>query len=347
MSAVAAPALRLDRVVIRASAPTAVTAQAPRDLPNLARFLIDVVAQDTERAYKLVDDLTIDVAPAERVALLGEEGCGKTTIARACARLLPVDAGSIAVAGVDTKSRRREQQRHVRRMLSVIFDDPEHGFDPRRTIERALIDAAAALALVDAERDVATLVRTAAVRARFPVDALATRAGVLAPGLRARAALARALLAEPAVVVIDEPAARLDPLERALLLEALGGLARVSGDPAPAPAVLALTQRPDVARALAQRVGVLYLGTLVELGGPDVLDDPRHPYTRALLEAAPRRARPATARAIAGDLPSIGERPAGCPFHPRCPDAIARCASERPVLLGDRRAVACHVVGQE
>ncbi|OGQ21484.1 MAG: hypothetical protein A2138_05485 [Deltaproteobacteria bacterium RBG_16_71_12] len=112
------------------------------------------------------------------------------------------------------------------------------------------------------------------------------------------------------------------------------------------PAVLALTQRPDVARALAQRVGVLYLGALVEIGGVDVLDRPLHPYTRALLEAAPRRSRPASARAIAGELPTVDERPSGCPFHPRCPDAVARCAGERPILIGEGRSVACHVVNQ-
>ncbi len=344
MDGSAPPALRFDRVVIRASAPSSSSAAAPRDLPNLARFLIDVVAQESGRAHKLVDGLTLDLVAGERVALLGEEGCGKTTIARACARLMALDGGAIAVAGIDSQARRRAQRLQVRRTLQVLLDDPEHGFDPRRTVERALLDAAQALALPGSSADVSARVHAAAKRARLPLDVFGSRAGALAAGVRARAALARTLIAEPAVIVMDEPAARLDPLERGLLLEALSGLARATGDEGPAPAVLALTQRPDVARAIAQRVGVLYLGTLVELGGPDVLDDPRHPYTRALLEATPRRSRAATARAIIGELPTVAERPAGCSFHPRCPEAIARCATERPVLIGDQRAVACHVV---
>lgn len=342
MSDAPSPALHLDAVVIRAATAAAATAHAPRDLPNLARFLMDVVAQESGRAYRLVDGLQLAVAVAERLVLLGEEGCGKTTLARACARLVPIHAGAITVAGVDIDAAGLKRRLHVRRMLHVIFDDPEHGFDPRRTIERGLLDAAQALDLTGG--DLAATVRAVAAKARFPVDALREPAGALAAGLRARAALARALVSAPAAIVIDEPAARLDPLERALLLEALGGLARNGGDDAPPPAVLTLTQRPDVARALAQRVGVLYLGALVELGGPDLLDAPRHPYTRALLEAAPRRSRPTTARAIAGELPNISERPAGCPFHPRCPDAVARCASEKPPLVGAGRAVACHVV---
>lgn len=345
MSEVANIALRVDQALVRAPVAQVLSASlAPRDLPNLARVLMEAVAPEPDRAYKLLDRLTFDVEAGERVVLLGEEGCGKTTLARACARLVALDGGSIAVQGVAVSTRRRADRLAVRRKLQVIFDDAEAGLNPRWTILESMREAFDALAL--ATDGVAFEERTARAmsRAQLATSAAGARAAELSAGLRARACLARALLADPAVLVIDEPTARLDPLERAALLEALRRLTAADGAPAQRLAILALTQRPDVARALAERVGVLYLGTLVELGDPSLLDAPAHPYTRGFLAAAPQRSRPATARAIAGELPTIAERPPGCPFHPRCPDAVARCATERPALLGTGRLVACHVV---
>ncbi len=351
MSHDAPPALRIDRAVVRAPvAQGLATGHVPRDVPHLARFLMDAVAPDGERAHKLLDRLTLDVLPGERMVLLGEEGCGKTTLARACARTVDLDAGAIEVGGLGLTTRRRADALQVRRRLQVVFDDPEACLDPRCTIADSLREAFDALGLGRDGTAFESTADRALARARFPAEARGTRARDLPAGLRARAALARALLPGPQVVVVDEPSARLDPLARASLLEALIGLTPTGAAPGDRAALLALTHRPDVARALAQRVGVLYLGALVELGSVELLDTPVHPYARGFLASAPQRARPASARAIAGELPSVAERPAGCAFHPRCPDAIARCATERPALLpatrDGTRSVACHVVHQ-
>lgn len=344
MSEAASPALRLTQALVRARvAPPSSAALAPRDLPNLARVLMETLAPEPERVHKLLDRITLDVERGERWVLLGEEGCGKTTLARACARLIALDGGSISVAGVDITARRGAERRRVRQKLQVIFDDPEAGLNPRRTVLASLREAFDALELAREGEPFEARATRALERAQLSASAAGARARELSAGLRARACLARALMADPDVLVIDEPTARLDPLERAALLDALR---RLGADAAntPPPAVLVLTQRPDVARALATQVGVLYLGTLVETGTPALLDAPSHPYTRGFLAAAPQRSRPASARAILGELPSIAERPLGCPFHPRCPDAIARCATERPALVGEARRVACHVV---
>ena len=339
----APPTLRVEQALVRAQVAQLVSASLlPRDLPNLARVLRDAVGAEPERAQKVLDRLSLTVRRGERCVLLGEEGCGKTTLARVCARLVRLDGGVVAVSGIDVGARRRRDRLALRRRLQVIFDDPEQGLDPRRTIIDSLREAFDALRLKDEGIAFEERAARAMARAQLPPSAAGARARELSAGVRARAGLARALLSDPELLVIDEPTARLDPLERAALLDAL---LRLSPGPteAPGPALLILTQRPDVARALAGRVGVLYLGTLVEEGGPEILQDPCHPYTRGFLAAAPQRSRPASARALRGELPSLAERPAGCPFHPRCPDAVARCTSERPPLVGGERRTACHV----
>lgn len=270
------------RAVVRDEAPA--TPSAPRDLPDLARFLFHALAPDVERQERVLKGVSLAVERGACLALVGEDGCGKTTLARTCARLVKPSSGSIHVDGKDIHRARGAGRREVRRALQVVFDDPESGLDPRRTVEQILVDADLALGLDVASRG--ARVRRALARARLDAGILDTRAGVLAAGPRRRAALARALLAEPSALVIDEPAGGLDPSDRALVLETLEDLQLLGPE---APALLVLTRDLAAARTLAQRAGVLKRGALVEVGEVDkVLETPEHPYAKSLVAAAPR-----------------------------------------------------------
>lgn len=272
------PALRLRDVVVRAvvggDAPA--TPHAPRDLPDLARFLFDALGARTERELKVLDRVTLDVAANTSTAIVGEDGSGKSMLTRLCARLVSPDRGVVEVLGIDAHKRARSLD--VRRGLQVLFDDVESGLDPRRTVRESLLDAALALRLDRVDERVAKALE----RCRLHPAVLDAVAGALDHGRLRLAALARALLADPAVVVIDEPGAHLDPSSRALVLEVLGELRSTT-------ALLVLTRDLAAARAVATTTGVLLKGALVELGDTArVLATPAHPYAQALVAAAPR-----------------------------------------------------------
>lgn len=277
------PPLRLRELVVHAvrlgDAPA--TPHVPRDLPDLARFLFFALAADANAEESVLDKVTLDVERGQCTALVGEDGSGKSTLARACARLLSPSSGSIEVNGVDIHRARGGLRLRVRRSIHVLFDDPEAALDPRRTLRESFDLVEEALRLDASTRDDRT--RRALDRARLKREHLDERAGDLGAGARKRAALARALLSEPSVLVVDEPAGGLDPSDRALALETLAAL-RADG-----PALLVLTKDLGAARTLAQKVGVLHAGALVELGAPSlVLESPTHPVAQALVAAAPR-----------------------------------------------------------
>ena len=286
MATDAPPALRLDAVVVKASLGGAapVTPHAPRDLPDLARFLFFALAPAVERDVKVLDKVTLEVARGACVALVGEDAAGKTTLARVCARLARPTRGTVFVDGLDVHRARGAAGLNVRRALQVLLDDDEAALDPRLHVEESLALADAALGLTQrgprTERFVAAL-----ERAQLGPDVLLARAGALTAGQRKRVALARALLAEPSAIVVDEPAGGLDPFGRGVILDTLGALSARPGGPA----LLVLTKDLAAARTLARKVGVLRRGALVEIADTDALfSSPQHPYTQALVAAAPR-----------------------------------------------------------
>jgi ABC-type glutathione transport system ATPase component len=277
----AGAALRFTDVVVR----TVLAGEAPamphtfRDLPDLARFLFHAIASDTKREEKLLDHVSFDVERGTCLALVGENGSGKTTIARACARLLKPAGGFIHVDGLDAIRSRGSDALAVRRSLHVLFDDVEAALDPRLTLAESFRLVEDALALDPSTRD--ARVEEALVRTRLAPELLQARPAWLTPGQRRCAALARALLAQPAAIVLDEPTGGLDPSDRALVLEALDALQG-------GPALLVLTGDLLAARRLARRAGVLVGGSLVELDDVEkVLRSPAHPHTQALVAATP------------------------------------------------------------
>jgi oligopeptide/dipeptide ABC transporter ATP-binding protein len=289
-----------------------------------------------------VDGVSFELPPGPfGLGLVGESGSGKTTIARAVLRLLPVAGGRVLVDGADVRELDRTATRRYRRAVQIVFQDPDGTLDPRMRVGTALSEVLAAHRVVAREQR------------RGRVDRLLTEVGLepeharrfphqLSGGQRQRVAIARALAVEPRLLVLDEPTSALDVTVQARILDLIAALREER-----ALAYLLISHNLAVVEQLCERVAVLYLGRIVELGPTgEVLARPAHPYTQALRAAVPEldlaSRRP---RVIArGTPPDPADPPPGCPFHPRCPLAVEHCRQVRPELREIRPGhwAACH-----
>ena len=293
---------------------------------------------------RAVNGVSLELAVGETLGLVGESGCGKSTLGKAILKLVPIAGGEIVVDGVDIAPLERERLAEMRRKVQMIFQDPYGSLNPRSTVGRSVAQPLVIAGWkqgATAER-VDTLLRWVGL----PADAKQRYPHEFSGGQRQRIGIARALALSPKLIICDEPVSALDVSVRAQvinLLEDLKGQFGVS--------YLFISHDLSVVEHIADRVAVMYLGTLVEVGGRDqIWRNPQHPYTKALLAAAPI-ADPKAARArqrtvLQGELPSPIDPPAGCPFHSRCPIAQDRCKLDRPVLrpVGSGAQAACHFV---
>jgi oligopeptide transport system ATP-binding protein len=287
-----------------------------------------------------VEDVSFSLAAGETLGIVGESGCGKSTVAKCLAGLLRPDSGTVSLQGVALPARRTRQQH---RAVQLVFQDPYSSLNPRLSVRSVLKELLGfhGLARGEAlERRCQELMGLVGL----PEDALDRYPSSFSGGQRQRIAIARALAVEPQVVVADEPISSLDVSVQAAILALFADLRDRLGI-----GIVLISHNLAAVRHVCDRTAVMYLGRVVEVGDKqDVFGDPRHPYTRALLAAAPRlRAAPGRlAVRLKGEPPSITARPAGCAFHPRCPRAEAVCAVQLPELLpapaGNSRLAACH-----
>ena len=293
---------------------------------------------------RAVNGVSLDLAVGETLGLVGESGCGKSTLGKAIMKLVPIAGGEILVEGIDIAPLDRKQLTDMRRKVQMIFQDPYGSLNPRSTVGRSVAQPmvlAGWTAEATAKR-VETLLRWVGL----PTDAKQRYPHEFSGGQRQRIGIARALALSPRLIICDEPVSALDVSVRAQvinLLEDLKGEFGVS--------YLFISHDLSVVEHIADRVAVMYLGTLAEVGGRDqIWRSPQHPYTKALLAAAPvanpRLARTRPRTVLQGELPSPLDPPAGCPFPSRCPIAQDRCKAERPTLrpVGGGALAACHFV---
>ena len=293
---------------------------------------------------RAVNGVSLELAVGETLGLVGESGCGKSTLGKAIMKLVPIANGEIVIDGVDIAPLDRAQLNEMRRKVQMIFQDPYGSLNPRSTVGRSV---AQPLVIAGWKADATSQrVETLLGWVGLPSDAKQRYPHEFSGGQRQRIGIARALALNPKLIICDEPVSALDVSVRAQvinLLEDLKGQFGVS--------YLFISHDLSVVEHIADRVAVMYLGTLVEVGARgQIWRNPQHPYTKALLAAAPI-ADPKAARArqrtvLQGELPSPIDPPAGCPFHSRCPIAQDRCKLDRPVLrlVGGGAQAACHFV---
>jgi oligopeptide/dipeptide ABC transporter ATP-binding protein len=293
-----------------------------------------------------VDDVTLEIRAGETLGLVGETGCGKSTLARCMARLYDVTSGSVWFDGRDITHLDRRDMRVVRRDVQMIFQDPYGSLNPRRRVG-AIIGDPFVIHGTATRRDLKTRVQDLMATVglnpehynRFPAE--------FSGGQRQRIGVARALALRPKLVICDEPVSALDVSIQAQIINLLIDLQDEF-----ALTYLFITHDLSVVRHVSDRIAVMYLGKIVETAPADELfERTRHPYTRALLSALPP-ADPDTADSrerivLVGDLPSPVNPPSGCRFHPRCPKAQQDCVEVEPPLepvLGDgpQHRTACH-----
>ncbi len=293
---------------------------------------------------RAVNGVSLDLAAGETLGLVGESGCGKSTLGKAIMRLVPAAAGEIRIEDIDIAPLEGAALTALRRKVQMIFQDPYGSLNPRSTVGRSV---AQPLVLAGWKREaVAERVDTLLRWVGLPADAKQRYPHEFSGGQRQRIGIARALALNPKLIICDEPVSALDVSVRAQVINLLEDLKAEFGV-----SYLFISHDLSVVEHIADRVAVMYLGTIVEIGSRDrIWRKPQHPYTKALLAAAPI-ANPKVARTrkrtvLQGELPSPLDPPAGCPFHSRCPLAEARCKSERPVLrpMGDGTRAACHFI---
>jgi oligopeptide/dipeptide ABC transporter ATP-binding protein len=286
---------------------------------------------------RAVAGATISVSKGQVHGLVGESGCGKSSLARAATGLVPVASGSIHFEGhpVSPLTRRRRPA-HLRR-LQMVFQDPQASLNPRRTVGDQLSSALRRSAgVASAQRP--TRIRELLDTVGLPTDAATRLPGEFSGGQRQRVGIARALAADPKVIIADEPISALDASAQAQIANLLVTLARELDL-----GILFISHDLAIVRHVADVVTVMYLGTVVESAPTKALwDEPYHPYSEALIAAAPEHdGSGVVPRSLPGEIPDPASPPTGCRFHPRCAYAFERCPSDVPPLFAlapDRRS---------
>ena len=301
-------------------------------------WLQRTLAREPKQVLRAVDGVSFRVARGSTLSLVGESGCGKSTVARLAVGLYTPSGGEIRFEGEAISAARAQPD--LRRRMNMIFQDPYASLNPRWRVRDIVAEPIRAFKLLSS---------TADINAR--VGALLTQVGLAAAdgerfphefsgGQRQRISIARALSSEPEFLVCDEPTSALDVSVQAQILNLMKDLQQRLGL-----TYLFISHNLSVVRHMSDRLGVMYLGRIVEIGpAAEIFANPRHPYTKLLLDAIPDLDMVGRSRTpVGGEVPSPINPPPGCPFHPRCPLANARCKTEKPQVLHlGTVEIACH-----
>lgn len=301
-----------------------------------------LLGQVTANVYA-VDGVTFDIRRGETLSLVGESGCGKSTVGKAILRLFKLTAGEVYLDGERIDNMRAGRLRMMRKRVQVVFQDPFSSLNPRMKVRDILAEPLVNFGMVHGRKDLNEKVEALMDKVRLPRDAINRFPHEFSGGQRQRIGIARALAPGADLIICDEAVSALDVSVKAQIINLLADLQDELGL-----ALLFISHDLATVEHLTHRVAVMYLGKIVELTDRRTLfAESHHPYTRALLSAVPVPD-PTAARQriiLKGDVPSPINPPAGCRFHTRCPFAYDRCRVEEPVLrpVGERHLSACHL----
>ncbi|MGY3604486.1 MULTISPECIES: ABC transporter ATP-binding protein [unclassified Bradyrhizobium] len=311
-------------------------------MPLLSVLSLCVQYQTAQGTVRAVDDVSFELEDGETVGLVGESGCGKSTLGKAIMRLVPSSDGRIVLDGQDITSMSSGQLKSVRKNMQMIFQDPYGSLNPRHDVGTIIGQPLSVAGW--SRRDIRDRVTELIRQVGLPADAERRYPHEFSGGQRQRVGIARALALQPKVIICDEPVSALDVSVRAQVINLLQDLQQQTGV-----SFLFISHDLSVVEHISDRLIVMYLGRIVESGsGEEIWRQPAHPYTLALLAAAPiadpRLARGRAKQVLQGELPSPLNPPQGCSFHERCPMARERCGKVRPLLrkVSGGRMVACH-----
>ncbi|HPU54443.1 MAG TPA: ATP-binding cassette domain-containing protein [Burkholderiaceae bacterium] len=295
------------------------------------------------KVLRAAEDVSFEIPAGQTLALVGESGCGKSSVARAVMQLLPQSQGRIEVEGQDLRSLSATALKRLRPRFQMIFQDPISSLNPRRRVKEILESPLRIAGVHDAAERARRVANVLELVGLDPVATLPRHPHEFSGGQCQRISIARALVLEPVLLVCDEPVSALDVSVRAQVLNLLNELRERLGL-----SLLFISHDLAVVRNVADRIAVMYLGRIVEAGDADrIISQPAHPYTTALLSAVPQADPLIPVQRLAlktGEMPSALALPSGCRFQTRCPAATELCARVSPELtdLGDDRSTACH-----
>jgi oligopeptide transport system ATP-binding protein len=309
-----------------------------------ARGVVDLLRGRRAARLRAVDGVSLEIRRHEILGLVGESGCGKTTLGRALINLVPPTSGSVIFEGENLLSKRGEAMRKARRRLQIVFQDPYSSLNPRLTVGQTLAEVLRFHGICpDAEipERATELLRLVGLGP----DMARRKPRALSGGQRQRVGLARSLAVDPSFLVLDEPVAALDVSIQAQILNLLKDLRDRLGL-----TMLFIAHELSVVRHMSSRVAVMYLGRIVEIGAArTIFEAPAHPYTQSLVKSVPRLVPVRRHRqpVLSGEVPSPLDIPSGCRFHPRCPKAQEICRRVPPpaARLGAEHLAECHFPG--
>ncbi len=309
-----------------------------------APWLNRVIERKPRTLLHAVDGVGFEIARGQTLALVGESGCGKSTVARLLVGLYAPTRGGFTFDGQDAHAAFQSRDaRALRRRIQMIFQDPYASLNPRWRVEDIVGEPLREHGLITGKAELKARVDELLTCVGLSAQDMARYPHQFSGGQRQRISIARALATAPEFLVCDEPTSALDVSVQAQVLNIMKRLQRERGL-----TYLFISHNLAVVRHVSDQVGVMYLGRLVELADKQTLfSRPRHPYTRMLLDAIPKMHDTGRARTpVQGEVPNPLDPPPGCAFNPRCPHANARCRAERPALheAGEGTRVACHAV---